>query len=126
MKRVWIACALLLAVLAGTLGHSRYIQSFTDDLIALLAESEVRAESGDWTGAEELTKKARDKWEARDVYLHITLRHDETDVVYTDLREVQEFLQCEESGEYSAANARLIANLELIAEAEQLTLKNIL
>ena len=126
MKRVWIACGLLLAILAGTLGHSWYIQSFTDDLIALLAESEVRAESGDWTGAEELTQKARDMWEERDVYLHVTLRHDETDTIYTGLREVQEFLQCEESGEYSAANARLIANLELIAEAEQLTLKNIL
>ena len=39
-----------------------------------------------------------------------------------DLRKIR----CEEGGEYSAANARLIAELELLAEAEQLNLKNIL
>ena len=51
---------------------------------------------------------------------------DSTDSIYTSFREVVEFLDSREQGEYSAANARLIALIELLNESEQLTLKNIL
>lgn len=126
MKRVWIAVAILLAILAGTLAHSAYLTTFTRELTVLLEEAEANAEREDWDSAARLTQNAYDRWHAKDLYLHVALRHDETDVIYTGLREVTEFIQCQESGEYSAANARLIANLELMAEAEQLSLKNIL
>ena len=126
MKRVWIAIGLLLAILVGTLAHSFYIASFTRDLSLLLEAAEAEAEQGAWDKAEKLTETAHDKWDQRSTYLHITLRHDETDTIYTGFREVAEFIQCQEAGEYSAANARLIASLELMAEAEQLTLKNVL
>lgn len=126
MKRIWIALAILMAIFASTMWHSAYIRSFTKDLTFLLEAAEGEAESGNWSGATDLTAVAREKWEKKDPYLHITLRHNETDAIYAGFREVNEFLQCMESGEYSAANARLIANLELLSEAEQLTLKNIL
>lgn len=126
MKRIWIALVILLLVFAATMAHSFYIQSFTDDLAAMLEAAEVRAEEEAWADAAELTQTVWDKWDDKSFYLHSTLRHAETDAVYTGLREVMEFIQCREGGEYSAANARLIASLELLAEAEQLTLKNIL
>lgn len=126
MKRVLIAAVILLTTLAVMLCHSFYISSFTKDLTTLLEAAEVRAEENDWKTAQELTHSAQEKWKAKDVYLHILLRHNETDTIYTCFREVAEFIQCQEGGEYSAANARLIAELELLSEAEQLTLKNIL
>lgn len=126
MKRVWIAAAILLTILAGTLLHSFYITSYTRNMTTLLEQAESSAEQGDWERADKLTQTVWDKWQAKELYFHVTLRHDETDLIYTGLREVAEFIQCQEGGEYSAANARLIANLELMAEAEQLTLKNIL
>lgn len=126
MKRVWIATAILLAVLAGTLAHSFYISSFTRNLILLLEQAETHAEQKDWASAARLTQDAHDRWQEKELYLHVALRHDETDAVYIGLREVEEFIQRQEDGEYSAANARLIANLELLSEAEQLTLKNVL
>ena len=126
MKRVWIALAILAAILGVTLGHSFYLSDFIRDLTDILETAEAQAEAGDWNAASELTQTARKKWEARDCYLHITLRHDENDTIYTGFREVSEFLECQEHGEYSAANARLIAQLELLSEAEQLTLKNVL
>lgn len=126
MKRIWIALAILLLVFSGTLLHSRTIETLSTNLCAILEEAEANAEQGDWTGAKELTQTAREKWESRDSYLHITLRHSETDAIYTGFREVAEFIECQEDGEYSAANARLIAQLALLAEAEQFTLKNIL
>ena len=126
MKRIWIALAILLAILTGTMAHSFYLASFTRNLTVLLEQAEVHAEQEDWEAAAKLTRDVYDRWQEKDMYLHITLRHDETDIIYTGLREVMEFIQCQEGGEYSAANARLIANLELMVEAEQLTLKNVL
>lgn len=126
MKRVWIAVAILLAILAGTMAHSFYLTSFTRNLIVLLEQAEASAEQEDWEAAAKLTQNVWDRWQTKDLYLHVALRHDETDAVYSGLREVTEFIQCQEGGEYSAANARLIANLELLAEAEQLSLKNVL
>ena len=126
MKRIWIATGILLLLLVSTLAHSFYISSLTGQITAVLHEAEARAEQGQWDSAQQLTETAWEKWKSRDAYLHILLRHSETDNVYTGFCEVAEFIQCQEGGEYSAANAQLIAALELLAEAEQLTLKNIL
>lgn len=126
MKRIMIASTILLLTFLATWGHSFYVSAFSEELTTLLETAEVRAEHEDWAAAQEFTQAAKDKWEARELYLHILLRHNETDSVYIGFREVTEFIQCRESGEYSAANARLIAELELLSEAEQLTMKNIL
>jgi len=126
MKRVWIAAGLLLLVFVLTLCHSFYLTRFTDELTGLLEQAESCAERGDWDAAEQYNCQAHDRWEANDTYLHIFLRHTDTDAIYASFHEVEEFLQCQESGEYSAANARLVVLLDLLSEAEHLTLKNVL
>ena len=50
-----------------------------------------------------LTEQALTQWQSRDSYLHILLRHSDTDQIYTGFQEVLEFLTCQEAGEYSAA-----------------------
>lgn len=126
MKRIIIAGAILASLCAASLAHSFYVAALTEDLISYLAAAEAKAEASDWYSAQSLTQSAWDKWSAKDAYLHIFLRHDETDGVHTSFCEVTEYLQCQESGEYSAANARLMAQLALLSEGEQPTLKNIL
>lgn len=126
MKRLWIACGILALVFAATLYNSHYLSGFTSDLTVLLTRAEISAEEGDWDTASALTRQAVEDWDSHAGYLHILLRHTEVDEVNTGFREVREFINCQEGGEYSAANARLIARLELLCEAEQLTLKNVL
>lgn len=126
MKRAWIALAILWAIFAAGLYNGHVLRGFTQELTGLLTLAQTQAEHSAWSEAEELTRAAAHKWTARDAYLHITLRHADTDLIYTSFREVTEFLESQEQGEYSAANARLIALLELLNESEQLTLKNIL
>lgn len=126
MKRVLIALGLLLAIFAGTLAHGWYLTSFTGELTALLTQAESGAERGDWATAKALTDEAHQKWDEKDMYLHVLLRHSETDQVYSGFHEVEEFINCQEGGEYSAANARLMAEIDLLSEAEQLNLKNVL
>ena len=126
MKRLWIALAILAAVFAATLFNAHYLNGFTQELTGLLTRAEAQAEAGNWPEAEALTRSAYGAWEEHSGYLHISLRHSDIDQIHTTFREVQEFINCREGGEYSAANARLTSQIGLLYEAEQLTLKNVL
>ncbi len=111
MKRLWIAALLLAALFGATLCNNLYLRGFTGALNALLEQAEARAETGDWEEARVLTEQALTQWQSRDSYLHILLRHSDTDQIDTGFQEVLEFLTCQEAGEYSAANARLMTQI---------------
>lgn len=126
MKRLWIAAALLAAVFFATLYNTHYLDKFTSNMSQLLMQAEERAQSGDWDGATVLTNQAYQVWQAHTRYLHILLRHSDIDDVETGYWEVLNYIFSKESGEYPAANARLVSRIGLLYEAEQLTLKNVL
>ena len=126
MKRLWIAAILLCALLGASLANAWYLGHLTGELTAALEESEALAEAGDWAGAQAATEAAFRRWNNHETYLHILLRHSDTDQIYAGFQEAMEYLDCREGGEYSAANARLLLRLELLSEAERLTLKNVL
>lgn len=125
MKRLWIATALLLAVLGGTLLHNHSLRGLTEELSSLLTLAQSSTQTGDWAEAQRFTLQASDLWHGRDVYLHTLLHHGDIDEIHVSFREVEEYLIWQETGEYSAANAKLITQIELLYEAEQLTLKNL-
>ena len=125
MKRFWIALLLLGAILTGTLFHIRSLHGFTDTLAGLLEQADELAAAEQWEQAQTLTQQAKDTWADRDVYLHVLLRHADTDSIYAGFRETLALLDSQEYGEYAAANARLVTQIQLLYEAEQLTLKNI-
>lgn len=126
MKRLWTAVALLAGIIVLTLWNSWYLESYLTRISNLLLHAEVLAEEGDWRGAEHLTQEAYLRWDSRHSYLYTVLRHADTDQVYASFREVQEYLSCQETGEYSASNAHLVAQLDLLWEMEQLTPQNLL
>ena len=126
MRRLWIAVAFLAAVFAATLVNSHYLKTFSTELTSLLTQAESLAGRGEWSEAESLTQQALASWEEHDLYLYTMLRHSDTDQVHTGFQEVLEFIRCEEGGEYSAANARLVSQIELLYEMEEFSLKNLL
>ena len=125
MKRLWIALVLLTALLAGTLLHTRSLDRFTRELTSQLKLAQSMAADGRWGEADALTEEALHTWRDRDVYLHVLLRHGDTDAIYAGFQEVLALLGSREWGEYAAANARLVTQIALLSEAEQLTLKNV-
>lgn len=126
MKRIWISLSLLAVVFCAALVNAHYLEGICTELIDLLTEAEVLAEQDDWAGAEELTQEVIQRWESKDVYFHTVLRHAEIDQVQSGLRQVHEFIHWQEGGEYSAANAQLMTQIELISQMEQLSIKNLL
>ncbi|WP_297290254.1 DUF4363 family protein [uncultured Flavonifractor sp.] len=125
MKRLWIALALLATLLCGTLLHTWSLEGFTEELTASLEQAQRLVTADRWEEARSVTQKALETWSGRDVYLHVLLRHADTDQIYAGFQEVLALLTSGEYGEYAAANARLLTQIKLLSEAEQLTLKNV-
>ncbi len=127
MKRLWITAAILAVLCAATILNVTHITRLADQISGDLTQAQQSARSGDWDRAAQLTAQAEQDFQSQAFYLHITLRHSDIDAVEIAFQEVKELIAHRERlGEYAAANARLIAQLELLAESEDLTLRNIL
>lgn len=126
MKRFWICILLMVLVFSGALVNSWYLAQKADGMTDLLQKAQTKAEDGDWELAQELTAQAQQHWEDSTYYLYVILHHSEADEVQTGFQEVMQLLRWQEEAEYTSANARLISNIQLLAEMEQFTLKNLL
>ena len=128
MKRLYLSIGLiaLLAVLSGL--HIWRLNRITGQLTGLLTQAQELVEQEDWEGAARLTRQAKERWMEYEGYLHITLRHADTDAIQVSMDEALAFLEGGEKqpAEYAAVNARLITQLGLLVEAELPTLTNLL
>ncbi len=126
MKRLWISLAVLVFLLSAALVSNRVLHHITNDMADLLRQAEESFQSGDYQQALCLTQHARQKWEESSGYLYTVLRHTESDAILVLFTQVEHYLEQQEpGGEYSACNAALIAQIELLYEMEQLSLKNL-
>ena len=126
MKRLWIAVAVLAIILSSTLTNSRYLNRIINDYTQQLEDAHRLAEADNWTSASKLTAQVTERWHKHDFYFHVMLPHRDIDEIHLTFQEVEEYLKLEEADQYNAANAKLIAQLGLLSEMEQLNLKNIL
>lgn len=126
MKRLWIAAALLAFLLGASLANAWYSQSLTGDMTDRLRQAQSLAEGENWDQAEAVTRQVYEDWQDHHFYLHTLMRHSDTDQVLRAFRQVLEYLRLQEPDQYNAANADLMAQLELLAEMEQPTVVNVL
>lgn len=127
MRRFWISLSILAVLLCAALYNTHYLHNYTQELTTLLTQAEACVVEGDWDAASDKTEAALDRWKSRENYLHMVLRHADTDAILLDFQEVRQFIDHQEDGgEYSAANARLITRIGLLYEMEQFNLKNLL
>lgn len=126
MKRLWLAATLLLFLLSATLSNSWYLSRLVSDFGQALTQAQTRALDNQWQQARQLTTQVTRHWQEHDFYFHIMLPHRDIDSIHLTFREIEEYLRLEELDQYTAANAKLVAQLGLLAEMEQLNLKNIL
>ena len=126
MKRLWIAAALLAFLLGASLANAWYSQSLTGDMTDRLRQAQSLAEGENWDQAEAVTRQVYEDWQGRHFYFHTLMRHSDTDQVLRTFRSVLEYLRLQEPDQYNAANADLMAQLELLAEMEQAAVVNVL
>ena len=91
MKRMWISLALLALVFAAAIGNTFYLERLCDQLSSLLTQAEAQGEAEDWEKALELTRQAEALWDRHNMYLHVTLRHTDTDDVFSPFKRLRSF-----------------------------------
>ena len=126
MKRLYIAAALLILLLGVSLANGWYAQNITGEMCRELRQAQLLAEVEDWSQAESITRQVYEDWQDRHFYFHTLMRHSDTDQVLRAFRQVLEYLRLQEPDQYNAANADLMAQLELLAEMEQASVVNVL
>ncbi len=126
MKRLYIAAGLLVLLLAASLTNAWYARTITEGMGEKLRQAQTLAEREDWNRAEALTRQVYEEWQRRHFYFHTLMRHSDTDQVLRAFRQVLEYLRLQEPDQYNAANADLMAQLELLGEMEQATVVNVL
>ncbi len=126
MRRLGIAAAILLLLLAACLGSARYAETLTESLTGRLEQAQTLAGEGDWEAASRLSQEASQLWQDHTFYLHVLMRHSDTDGILRAFRALEQYLALEETDQYTAANTDLICQLELLSEMEQPAWKNIL
>ena len=127
MRRLVASILLVAALAGGAAAHVWYLTHQTHVLSQQLEQAQQQVQKGNWDVAYDLTQQAWEQWEGQMSYLHITLHHEDIDQVSTAFQEALAILeQQEQPGEYAAANARILYQLELLVEAELPSLKNIL
>ncbi|MCI8687655.1 MAG: DUF4363 family protein [Lawsonibacter sp.] len=126
MKRLYIAAALLILLLGASLTNGWYARKVTGEMCKELRQAQLLAEVEDWSQAESITRQVYEDWQGRHFYFHTLMRHSDTDQVLRAFRQVLEYLRLQEPDQYNAANADLMAQLELLAEMEQASVVNVL
>ena len=128
MRRLYLSVGLIALMAALSALHVWHLNDLTGQLTAQLTPAQALAQREDWDGAARLTRQAKERWTGHEGYLHTTLRHADIDAILISLDETLAFLEGSEKqpAEYAAANARLLAQLALLVEAEVPTLTNIL
>ena len=127
MKQLWCSMAIILVLISSTLLNVQYLKHFVSVLSDSLTNAQEYAQSGDCKQAQALTSSAQQHFESHAFYLHITLAHQDIDLIEYAFRDVLSYLSLGETGAlYASANTYLLAQLQLLVESEQLNLKNVL
>lgn len=125
MRRLWIALGLLILVFSGSMAHSQYLERITHQMSDHLSAAQDYATENQWEDAMARTSEAHQIWQENDIYLHVSLRHSDTDEITESFQGMEELLSCQDLSQYSAANARLLTQIYLLWEGERLSWKNI-
>ena len=126
MKQVIVPCAVLLALLSGILWNARIVDAQTERWCALVTQARESAEKNDWNGAREKLDDACEAWSASQTYFHIVMVHDELDELESLFAAAQSFAEQEDEGEFRASAAQLLAQLRILAEMQEISVRNIL
>ena len=113
--RVWVACGLLLAVVALGITTQYWIESLCDDLCRLLQT----------LPRENTLPEAKERWEDRVLVLSMLIRHDRVDQVTEAFVRSEQFLQMGTEDECAAEIAEIMSRLKWLREYDKPNFRSI-
>lgn len=126
MKRLWISIFLILAVVAMTFVGSYHFREINQNVSTLITNAELAALSADWDEVKRLSEEAYQSWDDHSFFLYSTMRHLDTDAIYTALVQAVGCAQTKDEHGFVAAARTITTKLWLMEETDGLSLENIL
>lgn len=127
MKKGYVLpCGLLFFLLLTAIWSGHLIGIKVDVWCVQIRTAGQLAQQENWAAAEDTLEKSHADWSAHQIWLRITVRHDMVDDAEELYRRSMSFAKTQESDEFQAEIAGLLTKLTLLAEAERLSLQNVL
>jgi hypothetical protein len=117
---------ILLVLFGFSLWNSYHIQKNAAYWSKTLQQAVSYVQSENWTSAQKALHQSYEDWSHAQTYLHIVLEHDAIDDADAMFRRAFAFAETQDKQELQAELADLIDQLNLLAEMERLSLKNVL
>ena len=126
MKVLRIPCFLLLLLLVLALGNSVWLSRRCDGWLGALDEVDAAAQQENWDGARQQMAALYDEWAAVQTWLHVIVAHEALNTAQSLFCTVLVLGEEEDNVEFRAHVAELRSQLQLLAEMERISIKNVL
>ena len=126
MKALYLPLLLLGAMLAFALWTGHFVQQRTDHWIAMLELADHMAVEERWEDAEDQIQRSYRDWRESQTFFHTILEHEELDDAEGLFAAA--FAACDQRDvpDFHTTLAQLYTQLRLLAETQQVSIKNVL
>lgn len=126
MKACVIPIGLLAAILGFSLWAGRYVEVRTDHWIALLETADEAAAAENWREAEAQLQGAYRDWEDSQTFFHTIMAHEGLDEAETLFVGAAAVCRERDDADFHLMLAQLTAQLRLLAETQNASIRNVL
>ncbi len=126
MKALKIPAAVLIFLLLVSLADAFLLTRQCTCWTGYLDETERHAMQEDWKQAQHAVRKLRDSWDSWQTYLHILIDHNEIDHGEELLSLCELHIEEKDTAALRVTVSQLRNQFSLLAETEQLNIKNVL
>ena len=125
MKVLYLSLGAMALILVYSLWAGAYVQEQTAGWSLLLEQAAQAAGAEDWAQAERHLLQARNSWDRSQTYLHTIIEHRELNETQALFAAAAEAFVQRDAGEFSAQIVLLRVQLQLLAETQAVSIKNI-
>ncbi|MBE6971691.1 MAG: DUF4363 family protein [Ruminococcaceae bacterium] len=126
MKVFRIPFFIMLSLLLLALVNSICLSRCCNDWLSALESADTAARQDDWESARQQLAVLYDDWEGVQTWLHITIEHEALNTTQSLFRRTLVLGEEEDSVEFRAHLADLHSQMQLLAELERISIKNVL
>lgn len=125
MLRLYAGIFTLIFILSSCFFTAKWVDQLSTDYVSQLEYAQSLTQENNWEDAYKITTEVLENWNQQSFPLYILLRHGDIDQISLYFQSVTQYLKQQDEEPYTANNAQLIAQLQLLAEMEQLSLENV-
>lgn len=126
MKRLWVACGMLVLLIALSISSIVYLDHVKDEMNELIQQEQTAVNEQDIKRAEELNQKLSSYWEEQHAVIGLFTRHNEIDQIGLYVSELEQLLEHGEIGDVPAKLSSIQYLLEEIWDSSMPNLFHIL